>query len=64
MSTFNEFSFMLDEYQFDVIALSETWLKDCKYQQSYVQINGYNAVLKIEPIRWWSRFLHKRSTRI
>ena len=55
---------MLDEYQFDVIALSETWLKDCKYQQNYVQINGYNAVLKIEPIRWWSRFLHKRSTRI
>ena len=30
MSTFNEFSFMLDEYQFDGITLSETWLKDNK----------------------------------
>ena len=34
MSTFNEFSLMLDEYQFDAITLSETWLKDyelCMY---------------------------------
>ena len=28
MSIFNEFSLMLDEYQFDVIVVSETWLKD------------------------------------
>ena len=32
MPTFNEFSLMLDEYQFDVIALSESWLKDYKYK--------------------------------
>ena len=31
MSTFNVFSPMLDEYQFDVITLSETWLKDYIY---------------------------------
>ena len=39
MSTFNE-------YKFDVTVLSETWLKDYKYQQNYVQINGYNAIFK------------------
>ena len=37
---------MLDEYKFDVTDLSETWLKDYKYQQNYVQINGYNAIFK------------------
>ena len=51
MSTFNEFSLMLDEGQFDVTILRETWLKDYIYQQNYVQINSYNAILKIKPIR-------------
>ena len=37
---------MLDEYQFDVIALSKTWIKDCKHQQNCVQINGYDATFK------------------
>ena len=46
MSTFNEFSLMLNDYQFDVIALSETWLKDYKYQQNYVQIDGYITAFK------------------
>ena len=46
MSTYYEFSLMLGEYQFDVIALSETWLKDYKYQQNYVQLNGYNKIFK------------------
>ena len=46
MSTFNEFSLMQDEYEFDVITLSETWLKDYKYQQNNVHINGYNAIFK------------------
>ena len=44
MSTFNEFLLMLDEYQFNVITLNETWLQDNKYQQNYVQLNGYNAL--------------------
>ena len=46
MSTFNEFSVMLNEYKFDVIALTETWLQDNSHQQNYVQINGYNTVFK------------------
>ena len=46
MPTFNEFPLMLDEYQCDVIALSETWLKDYKYQQNYVQLSGYNTIFK------------------
>ena len=46
MSTFSEFSLMLDDYQFDIIALSEKWLQDYKYQQNYVQLNGYNAIFK------------------
>ena len=46
MSTFNEFSLMLDKYQFDVITLSQTWLKDYIYQHNYIQINGYNAIFE------------------
>ena len=41
MSAFNEFPLM-----FDAIALSETWLQDCIYQQNYVQLNGCNAIFK------------------
>ena len=37
---------MLHEYQFDIVALNETWLQDCSFQQNYVQINGYNSVFK------------------
>ena len=32
MSTFNEFVMMLQEYQFDIVALSKTWLQDCSFQ--------------------------------
>ena len=46
MSTFNEFNIMLNEYKFDIIALSETWLQDSSHQQNYIQINGYNTVFK------------------
>ena len=46
MSTFNEFSIMLNLYQLDIMAVTETWLQDTKYQQNYVQINGYNAIFK------------------
>ena len=50
MSTFNEFNIMLNEYKFDVIALSETWLQDSSHQQNYIQINGYNTAFKN---RYW-----------
>ena len=46
MSTFNEFSIMLNSYQFDIIAVTETWLQDTEYQSDYVQVNGYNTVFK------------------
>ena len=46
MSTFNEFVMMLQEYQFDMVALIETWLQDCSYQQNYAQINDYNSVFR------------------
>ena len=46
MSTFNEFSIMLNFYQFDNIAVTGTWLHDTDYQRDYVQLNGYNTVFK------------------
>ena len=46
MSTCNEFIMMLQEYQSDVVALSETWLQDCSFQQNYVQINSHNSVFR------------------
>ena len=38
-SSFDEFSLMMNRYQFDNVAVSETWLKDSKTQLEYVQIN-------------------------
>ena len=35
---------MLQEYQFDIVALSETWRQDFSLKRNYVQINGYNSV--------------------
>ena len=46
MATFNKFVMMLQEYQFDIVALSETWLQDCSFQQNYIRINGYNSVFR------------------
>ena len=46
MLTFNEYVMMLEEYQFDIITLSGTWLQDCLFQQNHIQINGYNSVFK------------------
>ena len=46
MLTSTEFEMMLQEYQFDIVALSETRLQDCLFQQNYIQINGYNSVFR------------------
>ena len=46
MLTFNEFVMMLQEYQCDIITLSETWLQDCLFQQNYIQVNGYYSILR------------------
>ena len=36
----------MDRYQFEIVAVRETWLKDSKTQLEYVQINGYSSVWK------------------
>ena len=41
-STFDEFHVMLNEYQFDIITMSETWLKDNQKLLDYVDIPGHN----------------------
>ena len=41
-STIDEFHVMLNEYQFDIITMSETWLKDNQKLLDYVDIPGYN----------------------
>ena len=45
-STFDAFHLMLENHKFDIVALSETWLKDNKHQYEYVQIPGYNTVFR------------------
>ena len=37
---------MMNRYQFDIEAVSKTWLKDTKTQLEYIQINGYSSVRK------------------
>ena len=39
--TFDEFQFMINQTNFDVIALSETWLKNDKHLLKYVRPPGY-----------------------
>ena len=46
VTTFDVFHLMLEYHKFDIVALSETWLKDNKRQYEYVQIPGYNTVFR------------------
>ena len=41
-STFDEFHVMFNEYKFDIITMSEIWLKDNQKLLDYVDIPGYN----------------------
>ena len=41
VSTFNEFQLVINKYPFDVITLSETWLKNNPEPLEYVKIPGY-----------------------
>ena len=45
-STFDEFQVMLYQYPFDIITLSETWLRNDTNLLQYVQIPGYNFCYK------------------
>ena len=40
-STFDKFQFMINQTKFDVITLSETWLKNDKHLLEYVRLPGY-----------------------
>ena len=40
-STFDEFQLMINQTRFDVITLSETWLKNDKHLLEYVRLPGY-----------------------
>ena len=46
VSTFNEFLLTVSHYPFDVVTLSETWLKDNPYLLEYVSIPGYISVFR------------------
>ena len=37
---------MINEYQFDIVALTETWLRDDKDLLDYVKISSYNFVYR------------------
>ena len=40
-STFDKFQFMINQTNFDVITLSETWLKSAKHLLKNVRLPGY-----------------------
>ena len=46
ISTIDEFNIMINKYKFDIIALTETWLKNNKYQQDYVNIEDYKSAFR------------------
>ena len=46
VSTFDELLVTIKEYPFDVIAMSETWLKDNPHLLNYVTIPGYSQVFR------------------
>ena len=41
VSTFTEFSVMMDKYKFDIVCVTETWFTDSVHLDNYVQIPGY-----------------------
>ena len=46
-STFGEFQFMINQTNFDVITLSEAWLKNDKYLIEYVILSGYEIEMEM-----------------
>ena len=46
-STFDEFQFMINQTNFDVIALSETWMKNDKHVLEYVKLPGFEFAYRI-----------------
>ena len=46
VSTFDELLVTMNEYPFDVVTMSETWLKDNPHLLSYVNILGYCSIFR------------------
>jgi hypothetical protein len=44
VSTFDDLLFAIERYNFDVVCMSETWLKDNKLLLQHVSIPGYTQV--------------------
>ena len=44
-STFNEFYLMMNTYNFDIVAVTETWMTDYNTQKKYVEVPGYESVM-------------------
>ena len=44
--TFDEFQFMINQTNFDVISLSKTWLKNDKHLLEYVRLPGYELAYR------------------
>ena len=42
LSSFAEFELMFNIYKFDILTLSETWLRNNEHAINYAQISGYN----------------------
>ena len=36
----------MNENMFDIVTLSETWLRDNKHQLNYVKMSGYSFIYK------------------
>ena len=45
-STFDEIQVMINENQFDISTLSETWPRNNNYLLDYVKMRGYNFAYK------------------
>ena len=45
-SSFDEFSYTMKKYRFDIVAISEIWVKNNKTKLQYVQIDGYKSEFK------------------
>ena len=39
---------MLNSHQFDIIAVTKSWLQDTDYQRDYVQVSGCSTVIELE----------------
>ena len=46
ISSFDEFSVLANNYPFDIITLSETWLNDNQHLIDYVKISGYEITYR------------------